>query len=84
MWAFGVSIYCLIFLKLPFDGQNLNECEDAIVNNKPTFSQSASAGGCSEISTELKILFTAILEKDPKKRPSIGTLLDDFKWLSSN
>ena len=66
-------MYVLLTGKTPFDGNNDSEIEKAILNNEPDYDC------CSELAIDL---LKQMLEKDPLKRSSAKTCLEQ-KWFSS-
>lgn len=61
IWALGVTLYCFVFLKLPFLEQSLIGLITSIEKNTPKFDS-------RPISKELKDLLSKLLEKNPKRR----------------
>jgi len=60
IWAMGISIYCLIFDRLPY--KNINKDlsqEEIVIPDSPT------------ISPSLKHAFTRLLDRDPQTRAKI-------------
>eukprot|EP01080_Neovahlkampfia_damariscottae_P001221 gene1221-11311_t len=77
IWAIGVTLYCLIFGKLPFSGSNFIELFDNIKNNEINLTYR------NDLSKELLDLIPKILEKDPKKRITIEGI-KKHPWLKSD
>ena len=65
IWAFGVSLYCATYQKLPFFDHSLIGSIQAIENKDHAHVTSFN------ISKDLKDLIDQCLTKDPKKRISI-------------
>lgn len=72
IWALGCILYEMAFLRVPFSGKNIMHLADGIKNYSPKWSN-------RKISDELKRYISAMLEKDPEKRPSAQTLLKQSK-----
>lgn len=77
IWALGVTLYCLVFLKLPFTPKE---------NDYFSLIDSISYGDIEfpkerEISSGLKNLICKMLTKDPLQRVSSKELLKD-NWLN--
>eukprot|EP01132_Coremiostelium_polycephalum_P004248 gene4248-5317_t len=68
VWALGVSLYCLIFAKLPFqtDTNNLLDIYDIIQKQEVIFPR--------EISNELRNLLNKLLDKNPSTRITISDI----------
>ena len=62
IWALGVSLYCFVYLKLPFFDNSMIGLINAIENNQHKHLN------IRDISIELKDLIDKLLEKNPKKR----------------
>ncbi|CAI8048933.1 Calcium/calmodulin-dependent protein kinase kinase 1, partial [Geodia barretti] len=65
IWAAGITLYCFLYGKVPFNAKVITELHDIIRNDQPEFPSSP------EISPELKDLFARLLEKDATKRITI-------------
>ena len=65
IWALGVTLFAMVFNRLPFLGQN----EYFVMENIRT--QPVEFPTNKEVSPELSSLILFILEKSPQKRPSI-------------
>ena len=80
IWALGITLYALIYLKLPFTSNNKATYLDLIekiCNEKvPLFEDKR------KISYELKELLLSLLQKDPLKRPTAKDLINN-QWLNS-
>ena len=66
MWALGVSIFAVVFGKLPFP---VNGPFDLVFP------------AIADTSEELKQLLSALLTIDPSSRPTIQDAIEQFKWL---
>lgn len=66
IWSLGVSIYCLYYQKLPFNGQNEYELFNEIINNEVNYLET----GDLEIQS-LNDLLKKMLNKNPIKRYDI-------------
>lgn len=77
IWALGVTLYCLVYLKLPFTAVDNDYFAliDAISYGEIPFPKDR------EISSGLKNLIIKMLEKDPSKRVKASELLKD-EWLN--
>ncbi|KAJ6247802.1 map/microtubule affinity-regulating kinase [Anaeramoeba flamelloides] len=60
IWAVGVTLYFMIFKKLPFTNDDIIELYNIIINDPLVFP--------IEISKDLKSLLCGMLEKNPEKR----------------
>ena len=69
IWAVGIIMYNLLTGKVPFHGKDRKETENKINNDNCEFPQDIII---SEIAKDLII---QILNKDPKKRPSLDQIL---------
>ncbi|KAL4453143.1 hypothetical protein ABPG74_015374 [Tetrahymena malaccensis] len=67
IWAIGCTLYEMVMLKRPFDNDNLN-----ILFNKIRFEPPPPLH--ENTSTEIRMLITFMLQKDPVKRPSVWDL----------
>jgi serine/threonine protein kinase len=63
IWAFGVTLYTYLTLKLPFIGQSEPELKKTIVNDLLDMPEN--------ISSELQDLLSQLFEKNPAKRITI-------------
>lgn len=68
IWSLGVILYELVCLRLPFQGNSMKQLCYNIISGTP-------APPPPSFSKDMKELLTAILAKDPKKRPSINHIL---------
>lgn len=57
IWALGVSIYCCLFGKLPFEGANENEMKENIKNQEVEIPE--------ECPPDLSLALISLLNKDP-------------------
>ncbi|CDS10804.1 hypothetical protein LRAMOSA11290 [Lichtheimia ramosa] len=75
IWSMGVTLYCLIYGRLPFISTNFIElnskiCKDSVEYDKDT-------------NPELVMLLQRLLEKDPEKRITISELRVD-PWVTKH
>lgn len=78
LWSLGVTLYCLFFHVLPFEGFNEFELFQNIVNGTLTFpstrqSSQAQIADLKELSL-LKDLIRRLLSKDPLRRPTLAEI----------
>ena len=75
MWALGVTLYCLVYNKLPFDA-NITEIQlmEDIVSKEIVLDK-------REISEGLKMTILGLLEKDPSKRIKLDALMNN-SWIN--
>jgi len=66
VWAFGCSIYSMLFGRLPFDSSNQEVCKNSILNDDPQLEFDDIP-----VSDEIKNLLKSLLVKDPTKRPTM-------------
>lgn len=69
IWALGVALYALIYRRFPFDGPTPKILKIRVITSEPIFTE-------IDDFTELIELTKMLLEKNPKKRPNIKTILD--------
>jgi hypothetical protein len=67
IWAFGVTMYCMAFARLPFHAANHADLARQVIEVQPTFPAGADAS--------LVSLLAAMLTKDPVGRPSLDQIL---------
>jgi len=76
MWALGIVVYEMMCLRRPFDGADMIALSDSIVHRRhrplPLIYR-----------PELRALVDAMLEKDPRKRPSVNQVLQ-LRFLQKN
>jgi len=81
IWALGVTLYIMIYRKLPFypkNEGNMIELLDIISEGKFEFDDKRRV-----VSNELKELILMMLERDPTKRATIVSLKLN-KWINNN
>jgi [calcium/calmodulin-dependent protein kinase] kinase len=74
IWALGVTLYCLVYNKLPTEDKPTFEIMEDILNNEIVL-------GNRKISDGLKGLIMSCLEKDPVKRIKLKALLN-HQWIN--
>lgn len=67
IWAIGCILYELALLRKPFDADSIQGVFDKIINKPPDMMS-------EELDMDVRMLITAMLDKDPVKRPSIWDL----------
>jgi serine/threonine protein kinase len=78
IWAFGVSIYCLVFGELPFLGHNEYDLFNKIINDEVCYSLDRFVF-LDEVSESEKLLLMDLLKKMLDKDPSQRIGLDNIK-----
>ena len=68
MWALGITLYVLVYWKVPFDQENVPALFQSIIDDDIEYPSQPT------ISPNLKELFSKILEKDPEERISMADL----------
>ncbi|KAI9104836.1 kinase-like domain-containing protein [Phlyctochytrium arcticum] len=76
VWAMGVTLYCMLFGTLPFNGRSIVELYESIRSQPVTFPHPPA-------SPEQKALLERLLEKDPTKRITIDEIRSD-PWVTCN
>jgi len=74
IWALGITLYCMVFNKMPFTGPVLS-IFDQIVNRELDFTSLPDA--------ELRDLFYGLLRKNPEERLNIDQVLQ-HDWVKNN
>ncbi len=74
IWAMGCILYALVAGKLPFNGDSMKTIRDKIIAEKLKFPDEL------EISKEIKNLLRKMLEKDYRKRISMGDIYN-HAWI---
>ena len=84
VWALGISIYTVVFGRVPFFEETEHELIAAITKTEPDFSLPVAIRHKSDesdkISDELKFCLQGLLTKDPEHRPSIKEAIERFAW----
>ena len=77
IWAFGVSIYVMVFGKAPFGRPGISEVDfqKELADKEVEYEVEGKP-----VSNELKSLLKAMLNKDPAQRPSINQCME-HDWL---
>ncbi len=75
MWALGVTLYAIVYNKMPFWADNELELANVIMKDEIDFNQDR------DVSLDLKHLIQKLLSKDPDKRPSTEDLLSNDEFL---
>ncbi|CCH42580.1 hypothetical protein BN7_2124 [Wickerhamomyces ciferrii] len=78
IWSLGITIYCLYYQKLPFNGNNEYELFNEIINNDLKFPENSDPE-----SLVLNDLLLKMLNKNPGKRYSIHDV-KSHEFLNSN
>ena len=85
VWALGISIYAVVFGRVPFFANSDQELVAAITSSEPDFSLpvafSYETDKSNKVSDQLKDLLKALLTKDPDQRPSIKKAIETYVWL---
>lgn len=74
IWSLGVTLFCILFGRLPFRSDTVQGLFDNIISDEPDFHDDA-------ISPELKDLFGRILEKNADKRIKMNELRE-HPWVT--
>lgn len=72
IWSLGIILYAMLMKTLPFDGKNINDLINNILNVEPRYS--------NEINNLAVDLMKKLLKKDPKERIQINDILN-HPWL---
>ncbi|ORY16150.1 calmodulin dependent protein kinase [Clohesyomyces aquaticus] len=73
IWSMGVTLYCLLFGRIPFEKTGMLELYHSIRNDKPEVD--------FESNEDLKDLLLRLLEKDPNKRIKMDELRE-HPWVT--
>ncbi len=79
IWALGITLYCLIYLEVPFKSTKMNCSEYLDLISKGIKDLPKSR----DVSSDLKEFIKELLNIDPNKRPTYIDLLEN-KWLNHN
>lgn len=79
IWALGITLYCLVYLELPFKSKN-NDYSELIKN---ILTQEVIFPNTREVSIDLKELIRSMLHKDPEKRLTSKQLMNN-DWLNKD
>jgi len=74
VWAMGITLYFMLYAKLPFNGHREKEMKKEILNQKVEFEN-------KKITSECKRLIEEMLIKNPKKRIKMIDVLES-EWLT--
>jgi len=79
IWSAGVTLYCMLFGKVPFqqDDENGRSLGQVICEDPVKFPQDPP------VSERAKALIQKLLAKDPKGRPTIDEIFDD-DWITDS
>jgi len=69
VWALGVTLFCLTFNTVPYDGANEFWIMESIRKNPLTLPETRT------ISSELRALIEFVLDKNPDTRPTAARIL---------
>jgi len=73
IWSMGVTLYCLVFGRLPFEKDNILELYESIKNDDVRISEN--------INPDLADILYKLLEKDPDKRITMNELRE-HPWVT--
>ena len=79
VWAMGVSIYSVVFGKLPFE--NNEEIKTKEPNYDIPVASTYAGDKSNRISEECKLCLKGLMNKDPELRPTISEAIERFTWL---
>ena len=77
IWSLGVTLHHLVTDDYPFLGATIDATRNLVEKFDPDFPED------KKISSECKDLILKMLDKDPKKRISIGEILE-HPWIKNN
>ena len=72
LWSAGVVLFAMLYGTVPFKAGNMQELQNIIMDAKYALKE--------DISIEARNLLTGLLEKDPKKRLTVGAILN-HEWM---
>jgi serine/threonine protein kinase len=67
IWSAGVALYAMLYGTVPFKANNMQELQQTIMKAEYQLKE--------DISKEARELLQGVLEKDPKKRLTVGEIL---------
>lgn len=85
VWSLGITLYIITYNKFPYEFKNNNRCMteldimENIANFKLTFPEDSRL-----ISPDLKYMLSLMLEKDLSKRPDIGLIKKNCRFLNGS
>lgn len=87
VWSLGITLYIITYNRFPYEfkSNNNNRCMteldimDTIANFKLTFPEDSRL-----VSPELKYMLSLMLEKDFSKRPDIGSIKKNCRFLNGS
>jgi serine/threonine protein kinase len=68
IWSLGISLYAVLFGKVPFQGDDISAQQDLVVESEPEFPKE------DEVDSDAIDLIRKMLVKDPKKRIQIDDI----------
>lgn len=73
IWAMGITLFLMVFQRFPFQGNNLSELYDSILNDEPSFPAQATES--------LVDFLKGMLEKNPRERISLASMRE-HPWIT--
>lgn len=80
VWAMGITLYCFLRGTVPWSSTNMVRLHEEIKTEAPTLA-AASGGVEAELTPDAAAAVKMLLEKDPSKRVTLGTLRQ-HAWLT--